>query len=168
MFRILFIFFVLLVGCGTPREMPKTPLPYDFPPPIITDDYPIPDKIIGLSLSELRKMRPTIEKVYHADPTYFEYREVMTRHPYFSNVSYFLNYNLKSVYKIAYLQNADVHNDPAYRLALIDQLIVKYGNPLVSKQGDIYIFDSDKYVLKLKDQTLEVIAKNIKELIEGG
>lgn len=166
MLRILIILCLMLVGCGTPREMPKTPPPYDFPPPIITDDYPIPDKIIGLSLSELRQMRPTIEKVYHADPVFFEYREVLTRHPYFSNVSYFLNYNLKSVYKISYLQNADVHNDPAYRLALIDQLIVKYGNPLVSKKGDIYIFDDDKYVLKLKDQTLEIISKNIKEMTE--
>ena len=154
---------VLMVGCGTPRELPKTPVTLDFPSPIYTDGFPSPDKVIGINFSDLRNLRPSIQKVYLSSNSYFEYHEVLTNHPYFSSINYFVNANQTRVYKVEYAQNADVHNDPAYRLALLDQLLKTYGNPLVSKKSDIYIFNADKYVLKLQNQTLSCISKNIEE-----
>ena len=63
--RLLIIVSLLFIfsGCGAPRKMPNTPPPHKFPPPIYTDDFPSPEKLMIINLSSLRDLRPLIQRV---------------------------------------------------------------------------------------------------------
>ncbi len=149
--------FLFLAGCGNPRKLPKTPAAYSFPPPIYTPDFPAPEKIMGLNLRKLRKMRPEIERVYHSAETHIEFEEILTAHPYFANVSYFISTRESIVKRIVYRENSEVYLQPAHRLALIKKLSEKFGQPIRLQDGKIMLFKSASLLLLLYIDCLEVL-----------
>jgi hypothetical protein len=152
-----------MLGCGVPRELPKTPAALNFPPPIYTNNFPEPEIFLGADLTKLRELRPTIEKVYHFEANFDEYQEVLTAHPYFSTVKYFIDAESLKIVKIEYEENSEVYYNPSYRLALLDELTKKFNRPLSDGTGSIYIFKTDKLILRLNNSSLEVLKNQVTE-----